>query len=104
MHQNLLPKNNNAQSTTNYGFLLQLNAQIVALRTHCMRTALKAPPMGGQLRLGNQNVINWKQSIYKRTRYSYIQEDPVLCDQTNTHTHTVLIHHTVAQHCGKLFA
>ena len=27
-----------------YGFLLQPNTQIVALRAHCTRTALKAPP------------------------------------------------------------
>ena len=43
MHQNLLPNNNDAQSTTKYGFLLRPGAQIVALRAHCTRTALKAP-------------------------------------------------------------
>ena len=32
MHQNPLPNNNDAQSTTKYGFLLRPNAQIVALR------------------------------------------------------------------------
>ena len=35
MHQNLLPNNNDAQSTTKYGFLPRPDAQIVALRTHC---------------------------------------------------------------------
>ena len=44
MHQNLLSNNNDAQNTTKYGFLLQPKAQIVALRAHCTRTALKAPP------------------------------------------------------------
>ena len=44
MHQNLLSNNNEAQSTTKYGFLLWPNAQIVALRAHCTRTALKAAP------------------------------------------------------------
>ena len=45
MHQNLLPNNNDAQSTTKYGFLLRPGAQIVALRAHCTRTALKALPI-----------------------------------------------------------
>ena len=49
MHQNLLPNNNDAQSTTKYGFLLRPGAQIVALRAHCTRTALKAPPYGSAL-------------------------------------------------------
>ena len=44
MHQNLLPNNNDAQSTTKYGFLLWLNAHIVALHAQCACTALKAPP------------------------------------------------------------
>ena len=44
MHQKLLSKNNDVQSTTKYGFLLWPNAQTIALRAHCMRTALKAPP------------------------------------------------------------
>ena len=35
MHQNLLPNNNDARSTTKYGFLLQMDAQIVAVRAHC---------------------------------------------------------------------
>ena len=35
MHQNLLPNNNDAQSTTKYGFLLRPEAQIVALHAHC---------------------------------------------------------------------
>ena len=46
MHQNLLPNNNDAQSTRKYGFLLRPGTQIVALRAHCTRTALKAPPKG----------------------------------------------------------
>ena len=45
MHQNLLPDNNDAQSTTKYGFLLRPEAQIVALRAHYTRSALKAPPL-----------------------------------------------------------
>ena len=45
MHQNLLPNNNDAQSTTKYGFLLRPDAQIVALRVHCTCTALKAQVM-----------------------------------------------------------
>ena len=44
MHQNLLSNNNDAQSTTKYGFLLQPNAQIVALHANCTRTTLKVPP------------------------------------------------------------
>ena len=35
MHQSLLPKNNDAQNTTKCGFLLRLDAQIVALCMHC---------------------------------------------------------------------
>ena len=42
LHQNLLPNNNDAQSTTKYGLILRPDTQIVAL--HCTRTALKAPP------------------------------------------------------------
>ena len=52
MHQNLLPNNNDAQSTTKDGFLLRPDAQIVALRAHCARTAralrLRRPPIGGK--------------------------------------------------------
>ena len=42
MHGNLLPNDNDAKSTKKYGFLLRLDAQIVALHAHCKRTALKA--------------------------------------------------------------
>ena len=45
MHQNLVANNNDAQSTTKYGFLLQPDSQIVALCAHSPRTALKAPPL-----------------------------------------------------------
>ena len=34
-HQNLVSNNNDAQSITKYGFLVQPHAQIVALRAHC---------------------------------------------------------------------
>ena len=48
MHQNLLPNNNDAQSTTKYGLLLRPNAQIVALRlkrVHCpLQTMHHIPP------------------------------------------------------------
>ena len=39
MHQNLLPNNNDAQSTTKCGFLLRPDAQIVALCANCTPTA-----------------------------------------------------------------
>ena len=35
-----------APSITKYGSLVRPDAQIVALRAHCARTALKAPPKG----------------------------------------------------------
>ena len=41
MHQNQLPNNNDAQSTTKYGFLLRPDAQIVALHAQCARGAPK---------------------------------------------------------------
>ena len=44
MHQNLLSKNNDAQSTTKYGFLLWPNAQIVA-RALRLRRPLKISHM-----------------------------------------------------------
>ena len=34
-----------APSITKYGSLVRPDAQIVALRAHCARTALKAPPL-----------------------------------------------------------
>ena len=52
MHQNLLSNNNDAQSTTKYGFLLRPHTQIVALRAHCTRTALKAPPQNQKIHWG----------------------------------------------------
>ena len=36
-----------APSITKYGSLVRPDAQIVALRAHCVRTALKAPPEPG---------------------------------------------------------
>ena len=47
MHQNLLSNNHDAQSTTKYGFLLQPNAQIVAVRAHCTHTLRFRRPLGG---------------------------------------------------------
>ena len=38
--------NNDAPSITKYGSPVWLDAQIVALRPHCTRTALRAPPNG----------------------------------------------------------
>ena len=43
-HQNLLSNNNDAPSITKNGSLVRPHAQIVALRLHCTRTALSAPP------------------------------------------------------------
>ena len=56
MHQNLLPNNNDAQSTTKYVFLLRPDAQMVALRVQCTRTALKAPPKGEHPRAATSHV------------------------------------------------
>ena len=36
--------NNDAPSVTKYGSPVRLDAQIVALRPHCARTALRVPP------------------------------------------------------------
>ena len=38
--------NNDAPGITKYGSLVQLDAQIVALRPRSARTALRAPPLG----------------------------------------------------------
>ena len=38
-----------APSISKYGSLVRPDAQIVALRAHCTRTALKAPPMDAKL-------------------------------------------------------
>ena len=38
-----------APSISKYGSLVRLDAQIVALRAHCVRTALKAPPKNTSL-------------------------------------------------------
>ena len=43
--------NNDAPSITKYGSPIRLDAQIVALRLHCARAALKAPPMHTPLHL-----------------------------------------------------
>ena len=43
--QNLLSNNNDAQSIIKYGFLVWPHAQRIALRVHCVRTALEAPPI-----------------------------------------------------------
>ena len=43
-HQNLLSNNNDAQSTTKYGFLVRPHTKIVALHTHSARNARKPPP------------------------------------------------------------
>ena len=37
--------NNDTPSITKYGSPVRLDAQIVAVRPHCARTALRAPPM-----------------------------------------------------------
>ena len=39
-----------APSISKYGSLVRPDAQIVALRAHCTRTALKAPPKNGGLK------------------------------------------------------
>ena len=39
-----MPGANDAPSITKYGSPLRLDAQIVALRPHCARTVLRAPP------------------------------------------------------------
>ena len=46
-----------------YGFLLRLDAQIVALHAHCTRTVLKAPPM--------QNILSINMWVTD-TRTHYI--------------------------------
>ena len=54
----ILPNNNDAQSTTKYGFLLRPDTQIVALRAHCTHTALKAPPLATPLEADQE--VKWQ--------------------------------------------
>ena len=57
-----------APSISKYGSLVWPDAQIVALRAHCTRTALKAPPkraksdtetMASDLRVPWHNLAHW---------------------------------------------
>ena len=81
MHQNLLPNNNDAQSTTKYGFLLRPDAQIVALRAHCTRTALKAPPRGPSVR----PMYKQKRRTWNTTQimwpYTGVDNQSCTCEQ-----------------------